>query len=297
MSVVIKSNNVSSSYFGTSKIIGTTAQAEFNKYKTRVVGDGGVIKDEARTLKAFDLLFNSKMYGNMNCAVSGTFGVKTNVSGGITKLYSIDGYDLIGAVYGTGVLPILDASNNISFASNDPSQNINGGLLTTESKLITSKIGNFGYALSVKSFGGGAAATRLLGLTKHSDVTNWSQISNLVIQPENGQVQLNMHADPLDLINSNSVSNVNINVDSFGYPMISFLTLPESSKLYGSRNGTEMTVVDGKTFTEITREDFYIDFGGTFQSNLKYFSKATVRDFFCFNQATREQSSLLSSFA
>lgn len=58
-----------------------------------------------------------------------------------------------------------------------------------------------------------------------------------------------------------------------------------------------MTLPTGKTFTSITVEDFYIDFGGTFQSNLKYFNKATVQDFFCFIQATREQSTLLSSFA
>jgi hypothetical protein len=62
------------------------------------------------------------MYGNMNSAVSGTFGVKLNGSGGITKLYAIDGVDLVGVTYGSGTLPTLDTSNNISFAANDPSQ-------------------------------------------------------------------------------------------------------------------------------------------------------------------------------
>lgn len=294
MSVVIKSNNVATNFLGTQKMLGKTAQSEFDVYKARVVADGGVIKDEERTLKAFNLLFSSKMYGNMNSAVSGTFGVKTNASGGIEKLYAIDGTDLIGVTYGTGSLPTLDASNNISFAANDPAQNINGGMFTTQSKLICSKIGNFGYALSVKNFGDSTTFRRLTGLTKHADVPNTVNIAQLVTETKH--VLLNIQANPLNLTVANNSSDVVINVSEHNYPMISFLTVPELSQKFGSRNGVEMTTPTGKTFTQISTEDFYIDFGGTFQSNTKYFSKATVRDFFCFNQATRAQSMLLSSF-
>lgn len=296
MSVVITSDNVANSYFGTSKMLGTTAELEFQSYKTRVLADGGVIKDEERTLKAFKLLFNSKMYGNMNCAVSGTFGVKLNASGGIQKLYSLDGADLIGVVHGNGSLPVLDSSNNISFAANDPAQNVDGGIFTTASKFITSRVGNFGFATCIKDFGDTTAIRRLASLTKHNDVTNTSTISNLVTNPSSGEVAWNVHADPLSLTTSNNSPDVRINVVSFNYPMISFLTLPSASQKYGSRSGSEITAPTGKTFMEITSEDFYIDFGGTIQSNIKYFSKATVRDFMCFNQATREQSNLLSAF-
>lgn len=296
MSVVIKSNNVAQNNFGTAKMLGTTAQIEFDKYKARVVADGGVIKDEARTLSAFYLLFNSKMYGNMNCAASGTFGVKQDASGGITKLYSIDGADLLGVTFGSGVLPKLDASNNISFATNDPAQNVNGAMFTTSSQIVTSKIGNFGFAVSVKDFGDATAARRLAGLTKHNDVQNTAIIAQLATTTA-GEVQLNMHADPLSLTTSATSPNATINVSTFNYPMISFLTIPELSQKFGSRNGVEMTSPSGKTFVEISAEGFYIDLGGTYQSNMKYFTKATVRDFFCFSQATRAQSTLLSSFS
>lgn len=296
MSVVIKSNNVAVNNFGPSKMLGKTALSEFNLYKSRVLADGGVINDEARTLKAFELLFKAKMYGHMNTAVSGTFGVKKNSSGGITKLYALDGVDLVGVTYGTGVLPTLDASNNISFSANVPSQNVNGGMFTTQSKLICSKVGNFGYSVSVKDIGDTTAVRRVAGLTKHDDVNNTVQIAQIITTPGSGEAVLNIQADPLNLTIANNSPNVNINVLANSYPMISFLTVPEVSQKFGSRNGVEVTTSTGKTFTSITVEDFYIDFGGTFQSNAKYFSKATVRDFFCFNQATRAQSTLLSSF-
>ncbi|MFX5472126.1 hypothetical protein ABTD76_17540 [Acinetobacter baumannii] len=296
MSVAINSDNIASNSFGPSKMLGTTPEIEFQNYKARVIADGGVIKDETRTLNAFKLLFNSKMYGNMNTAVSGTFGVKVNGTGGIEKLYSIDGADLIGVVYGTGTLPTLDASNNISFAANDPAQNTNGAMFSTSSKFIMSKIGNFGYATCVKAFGDTSAIRRLAGLTKHNDVVNTSIISNLTTDPGASEVTWYVHEDPLSLTTSNNSAAVRINVVSSNYPMISFLTVPSVSQKFGSRAGAEITLPTGKTFMEITTEDFYIDLGGTYQSNLKYFSKATVRDFMCFSQATREQSTLLSAF-
>lgn len=296
MSVVIKSNNVSVNNFGPSQMLGKTALSEFNLYKSRVLADGGVINDEARTLKAFELLFKAKMYGHMNTAVSGTFGVKKNSSGGITKLYALDGVDLLGVTYGTGVLPTLDVSNNISFSANVPSQNVNGGMFTTSEQIIASKIGNFGFATCVKDFGDLTDNRRLAGLTKHSDVANTVIIAQLVTSTL-GEIHLNMHSDPLSLTVAANSPEVRINVTATNYPMVSFLTIPELSQKFGSRNGVEMTFPVGKTFTEIKSESFYLDFGGTHQSNIKYFSKATVRDFFCFNQATREQSTLLSSFA
>ncbi|MDC5326082.1 hypothetical protein OHW67_07585 [Acinetobacter baumannii] len=295
MSVVIKSDNIANNYFGTSKMLGTTPEIEFQTYKSRVLADGGVIKDEERTLRAFKLLFNAKMYGNMNTAVSGTFGVKLNSSGGIQKLYSLDGYDLIGVVYGNGTLPTLDSSNNISFAANDPAQNTDGAIFTTASKVVASKVGNFGYATCIKDFGDTSNNRRLAGLTKHMDVPNTVIIAQLVTTA-GGEVHLNMHADPLSLTSAANSSEVRVNVSSYNYPMISFLTVPELSQKFGSRSGSEITMPTGKTFMEITTEDFYIDFGGTIHSNVKYFSKATVKDFMCFNQATREQSTLLSTF-
>ena len=151
--------------------------------------------------------------------------------------------------------------------------------------------------MSIKGFGDTSNVRRVAGLTKHDDVNNTVQIAQIITTPGSGEVLLNIQADPLNLTVANNSPGVEIGVSAYAYPMISFLTVPELSQKFGSRNGVEITFPVGKTFTSITVEDFYIDFGGTFQSNVKYFSKATVRDFFCFNQATRAQSTLLSSFA
>lgn len=294
MSVLIKSNNEAISFIGTSKMLGTTAQIEFDKYKARVIADGGFIKDEARTLKAFNLLFSSKMYGNMNCAVSGTFGVKQDASGGIVKLYSIDGGDLVGVTFGSGVLPSLDAANNISFAANDPAQTVNGGLFTTTSKVVTSKVGNFGFATRMVDYGD-RLSRRLAALTKHTDVANTVVIADLYTS--SGDVSLSMHADPLSMTSANESSVIRVSIDGYNQPMLSFLTMPSISQKFGNRSGSEVTAPTGKTFMEITKEDFYIDFGGAIKSNIKYFSKATIKDFFCFSQATRAQATVLSTFS
>ena len=142
-----------------------------------------------------------------------------------------------------------------------------------------------------------AGGWRLAVLTKHDGVTNTVIIAQLVTIGTTGEIHLNMHADPLSLTVTNNSPEVRINLSSLNYQMVSFLTVPEVSQKFGSRGGVEMTMPTGKTFTQISTEDFYIDFGCTFQSDTKSFSKATVRDFFCFNQATREQSTRLSSFS
>lgn len=295
MSVILKSNNVlQSDGFGQVKMLGTTAQAQFDAYKARVLADGGVIKDEARTLSAFNLLFDKKMYGNMNTAVSGTFGVKVDANGGLTKLYAIDGVDLIGVTYGTGTLPTLDTNNNIVFANN-AAQNTSGGMFVSGSKLIASKVGNFGFLITAKAFIT-TQTQRIAGLTKHNDVANTQVISNLSSYAT-GEMAIVTQTDPFTLTATPTLVTTKAQAQQAGYPPIVFMHDVTTQTVAGSRSGNEVVTASGKAFSAITTEDFYIDFGGEYHSDKKYFANATVRDFFCFSQATRAQSTLLSSFA
>lgn len=294
MSVIIKSNNVASKSFGTTKMLGTTVQAEFDKYKARVVADGGVIKDEARTLAAFNLLFTSKMYGNMNTCVSGTFGVKTT-GASIDKLYAIDGLDLTSVKFGTGSLPTLTAENNISFATN--SATTDGGMFTTATQFIVSKIGTFGYMTRLSEMKVGA--NYIAGLSKHDDEINTVPIAVIASGAGGGgDIQFNIQADPLSLTSYTSSPLIAINSGSAaGYPAVTFTTMPELNKKVGYRNGVFNKTSAGKTFSQITSETFYLDFGGVYYSNSKEFTNDTVRDFMSYSHATELQAAALSRFS
>lgn len=295
MSVILKSNNVLNNIgLGQVKMLGTTAQAKFDAYKARVLADGGTIKDEARTLSAFKLLFDNKMYGNMDTAVSGTFGVKVDANGGLTKLYAIDGVDLIGVTYGTGTLPTLDTNNNIVFA-NSVAQNTNGGMFVSESKLIASKVGNFGFLITAKAFIT-SQNQRIAALTKHNDVANTQMIS-AVMSYTTGEVAIVTQTDPFTLTATPTFVTTKAQASQVSYPPIVFMHDAAAQVIAGSRSGAEVVTASGKAFAAITTEDFYIDFGGEYHSDKKYFANATVRDMFCFAHATREQAVALSAFS
>lgn len=294
MSIIIKSNNAlstSSAGFGTTKMLNTTVQAEFDAYKARVIADGGVIKDEARTLSAFNMLFNNKMYGNMNTAVSGTFGVKLDTNSGITKLYAIDGTDLIGTAYGTGVLPKLDANNNIDFSSNVSTDNVNGAMFSTASKLTLSKMGRFGYAINAKTLK--STTTRLAAITKHADVTASNSPSYITA---NTTVSLSVTSQLNTLMLSGTPTVVSTNAGFYNAPH-SYITLPSDNLFAQNRGGTEVTTARGKFIPEIVTEQFYLDFGGQFTSDKKQFTDTVIRDFFSFSHASRGQAAALSAFS
>ena len=295
MSVLIKSNNVlQNGGFGTVKMLGTTAQAQFDVYKARVLEDGGVIKDEGRTLRAFNMLFANKAYGNMNTAVSGTFGVKLDSNGGITKLYAIDGTDLIGTAYGTGTLPKLDADNNIDFTANSLTDNVNGGMFSTDNKLIVSK-GNMGVQLRVKSWDT-SIPSRFFHITKHNDVTNTQQIVG-VSSNINGDVIFSVQTGTLQLTATPAITTAKANAPYYSYPPINFIVDADKDLVVGNRSGAEVTTAAAKAIAELKTQDFYLDFGGQFASDKKYFAKAVIRDMFCFAHASRTQATALSTFS
>lgn len=294
MSVIIKSNNTATRNMGTLKALGTTAIAEFDKYKARVLADGGIIKSETKTKEAFELLFSTSMYGNMNAAVSSDFGVKMN-GAGVERLYSIDGHDLVAKVVGTSPLPTINSSGYLDF-SGTAATTTNGVVFTTEKKHVMSKTGRFGYLVNVKGAGGAASSLgKVSGLSLHGEEvvsTSFAHITSNNVA--NGIIDFIIQKDPLNLTVYNAITPVfelYVNPD---HTTIAFLTCPDEGKAYGFRAGATITSRDGVSFKEIATKPFYIDLGGLIPSGTTNF-RGQIKDFFCFNHGTIGQIAQLSS--
>lgn len=293
MSVVIKSNNVARNHFGTSKMLGTTPELELQKYKARVIADGGVIKDEDRTLKAFELLFNAKCYGHMTTYISGSFGVKFSSSSKLSKLYAIDGVDLIVKIFGNGIAPSLDANNCIDFSSNAKGIGADGALFTTENQHILSKVGNFGFGIKTpKDFKTTSVTdTSISAATWHDERNNRAKIISVSTR---GDYFTSGVAKPQFNPVTANISEVQVAYrDDSTHVLLANTML---SLKTGYRKGSLATSVDGEIFKEATTESFYLDFGGAYQSYGTIFNNIVVSDFFFANQLTEYQAKVLSAF-
>lgn len=292
MSVIIKSNNVAAKSMGTLKMLETTPQAEFDKYKARVIADGGVIRDEARTLRAFAALFDTEMYGNINSFISGSFGVKLTDGNRIQKAYAIDGSDLIAQVYGSGLLPTLTTDDAIDFGSNTASKT-NGALLTTTEQIKVSKASRYGIGLRLKRV---SALNKVYvsAFTKHDDVVNTAQVAALL--ERGSQIQYQTQKDQLSLtagINSDSAMLAHNLPET---PIIIYLS-NSADITYGFREGSLDTRVSNSTPAALDTDTFYIDVGGYYRSNGKYFWDGAFYDYISISQANNEQAMALSRFS
>lgn len=137
MSIVLKSNVASENNLGTYKSLTSNATTELAAYKARVLADGGEIIDEAETLSAFKFLINQGVYGIARTFVGAKYGMKRNASGHITKLYSLDGEDLVAFNLGAGA-PVTLVDGEISFSNTimaDTSAQTAGTIFITQSKI------------------------------------------------------------------------------------------------------------------------------------------------------------------
>ena len=137
MSIVLKSNVVSENNLGTYKSLTSNATTELAAYKARVLADGGEIIDEAETLSAFQFLISQGIYGIARTFIGAKYGMKRNASGHITKLYSLDGEDLVAFNLGVGA-PVTLVNGEISFSNTimaDTSAQTAGTIFITQSKI------------------------------------------------------------------------------------------------------------------------------------------------------------------
>lgn len=103
MSIIIKSNVA---YTGDKRLNSVipdimTAQQYYDDYAERVIADGGEIINPAKTLGTIEFLFSNGLMSRSNSIVSTYYGVKRE-GAKVTKLYGLDGQDLVGKIWGTG---------------------------------------------------------------------------------------------------------------------------------------------------------------------------------------------------
>lgn len=164
MSLILKSNNAASNVLGTLKTIGTNPDAEYLAYKSRVQADGGVIRDEARTKRAFNELFRLGIYGNLAYFIAGFAGVKLGADNTVTKAYSLDGSDLLGVSQGGGKLPTISGGNFFDFSANSPDINNVGGSLSLESYIKVAEVNQFATFFSTPAWGSGSVSSTILSM-------------------------------------------------------------------------------------------------------------------------------------
>ncbi|MDO7421710.1 hypothetical protein Q5X32_04245 [Acinetobacter baumannii] len=287
MSVEIKSNIVSKNNFGTYLSLVTKPSDAFAAYKARVLADGGVIQDEAATLKAFEYLITNGLYGATKTWVSSKFGLKLDSDGSIYKAYSIDGADLVGKVFGTGSYPKL-LEGEITF-SNLRADATNGGILTTELPLT---LRGKGTALGIKMakvLVSAAQQNMMASLTLHEDVNNASAVLYLL---QRGNESLLSFMRQVGVVNNNSSTQakyVTAQLNTISNSMYLFRTSEYLTICEGYRGGTLTTQpnADPANFDGYTA---YIDFGGGYRkaANLKAtnFGEFSASHFFLFDEIT-----------
>ena len=278
MSVIIKSNNQAISHFGQFKSLNTTAQAEFDKYKARVLADGGVINNEAKTLEAFQILFSSNAYGNCNTFVGGSFGVKLSGSG-VSKLYSLDGHDLVAKQYNGAPLATIDSSNAINFESNSANS---GVIYSTEHPVILSKNNKIAMGIMLKKGAGTTVPSTvkpLVGYTKHITQTRESILTFNVTNASYFRYVTDKIIDTLNAYYGHLTNSA----------FISLIVDKSAKKLEVYRANEGM--ISSKTgdlyeLPDLTDTSFYIDFGGIDTGDTKVFYSGRTMAFYSLSNAT-----------
>lgn len=293
MSVIIKSNNVATKSMGNLKMLETTPQAEFDKYKARVIADGGVIRDEARTLRAFEVLFDSNLYGSINTFVSGSFGLKLD-GNSIQKAYAIDGHDLVAYILGGGVAPNVTGDNAIDFSVNTNTSGSTGVMLSTENRVKLMVGNNFGSGVRVKDMPT-TGLEYFSGFTKHKESTNEYSAYRMRCSFDD-RVEFQVVASPLDLINTKMLDTMSlISNPSLRY-FNTYLYVGDEGKSYGYRDGVlSVERVLGKA-GDFSGVDLFLDFGGYDANGGPQYYRGALYDFVSYKHASKEQVRKLSTF-
>lgn len=125
----------------------------FTEYKERVLADGGVITSEEKVWSAISFLYKNNLIGRMSCCASPYYGVKKDGSGGVLKLYSLDGEDLVSDIFGLGVRPIIDGDGYlvINHQSTFTAEEDALCYVRTENKVTFDNSKQIGHAVVFKS--------------------------------------------------------------------------------------------------------------------------------------------------
>lgn len=146
MSIILKSNVA---YTGDKKLKSVipsvmTADQYFTAYKNRVVADGGYIVDEVKTLATINFLFTNDLISRATSIVSSKYGLKVD-GGKVTKLYGLDGADLVAVLHGTGDYYTIDGTDGSLKPYTSTFSNANGCLYQSEKPVRIASKGKIAF--------------------------------------------------------------------------------------------------------------------------------------------------------
>lgn len=303
MSIVLKSNVVSENNLGTYKSLISNATTELATYKARVLADGGEIINEAETLSAFQFLINQGIYGIARTFIGAKYGMKRNASGHITKLYSLDGEDLVAFNLGAGV-PVTLVNGEISFSNqvmSNPTAQTQGTLFVTQDKIKSHGrglvVGIHGSRISNSPDGEcGISAFTLL-----DNVANASPLWLLTLQGSSPFISaIRQTGETPQQNSSQATTRVQASLTPTGNKYVFFADY--KNKLFkGYRNGSLSTSpATTNQFSNLDGFEGYINFGG-YMNNLanskRYvFGNFAASRFYMYDNLPESKVELLSKF-
>lgn len=290
MSIIIKSNSIYSGNIpaATMDQVITTKGAVYDSFVSRVQSDGGVVVSTQKISDAIDFLFDNNLYGRMGVCASPHYAKKLDAEGGVLKLYSIDGVDLVGMSVGGGILPKITADNFVDFNEGVNYDTV-GGILTTATKKSWSKTGRIAYAVATK----GSVNTNnsySFGLTTHGETAIGSPPMSLLT---NGTVYMTrIHA---------SVYGGEQKELGFQNTIRSGATLGSYDKVRGILNsfvdGLETAKIKLSTVPSgVWENEHYLDFGGAILKNIKIVSGIKMSAMWFLSDFTQTQQEVISRF-
>ena len=302
MSIVLKSNVVSENNLGTYKSLISNATTELAAYKARVLADGGEIIDEAETLSAFHFLINQGIYGIARTFIGAKYGMKRNASGHITKLYSLDGEDLVAFNLGVGS-PVTLINGEISFSNtimSNPSEQTKGTIFITQSKIKAHGrglvVGVSGSRLSNASAEMGISAFTLLDNVVNSSplwlLTLSGGITYIVAIRQTGETPNQNSIQSTTRLQSQLATTGN---------KYTFFADHKNKLFKGYRNGAMSTLPTATNqFSNLEGFDGYISFGGYIinqASDKRYiFGNFAANRFFMYDDLPQKQVEALAKF-
>ena len=292
MSVLIKSDNA---YTGEGSIplavqAATNPQAVIDAYIARVVADGGTIISHEKITNAVNFMFRENLYGRVGISASPFYGVKLNQDGGILKLYSIDGDDLVGLSLNGGDLPKI-VGNFVDFNEGQTSDDV-GGILTTETAKAHTSARRLSIAMAVKDIANTVEA-QTAGFTVHdSGIVNNYNIFGFAATPTTSGTIVGIVSKSY----FTNLSRITFPRVSAGHAvLLSYNKVSKKQKLY--YNGiSELTysniVADDRVFSNA----HYVDFGGAWRSGSKVISGVRVSAMWFMANANDAQNLAVNAF-
>lgn len=296
MSVVIKSNSLytGSLLLPTAEQISTTPTLVYNAFASRVTADGGTIVNETKVRKAIDFIFENNLFGRLGVCASPHYAKKLDANGGVLKLYSITGVDLVGLTINSGTLPKITADNFVDFNESVTADNT-GGILTTETKRAWSDTGRFAVAVATKE-NVNTGSSPIFDMSTHGETTLNADVFSLHTYTANSgavawRINNTTYGGGFTSLITFSINNAKNGAFLFFYDLYK---QKASLLIHGIVQSTTSAAFTAPS--EIYKNQHYLDFGGTSRATTKIVSGVKMSAMWFMSDVTDSQAAKINQF-